>query len=635
MAVIRLDQAFLAYGDHALLNEVSLAIEAKDRIGLVGRNGMGKSTLMKVLAGTEKLDSGVRNISSDIVVNYLEQELPPADDKSVFDYLAEGLSEVGDLLRRFEALTHQEFTDKRMKERVQEAIELNNGWALQQRIHASLLELNLSAETLMSSLSGGWRKRVSIARALLAEPDVLLLDEPTNHLDIPAIEWLQKLIKSSDCALILITHDRRCLDEVVENILWLDRGNIMKFPGNYTAFLQGKEDFLAVEEKQNALFDKRLAEEEKWIRQGVKARRTRNEGRVRALKALREERKARIDVRGNVKMQLDDKQRSGKNVAELENVTFAYEGRTILKNVNALVQRGDRIALIGRNGAGKSTLLKLILGQLEPTSGKVTLGTSIQVAYFDQTRSQLDENQSVADNLAQGRESIEINGQQKHVMSYLSDFLFTPQRVRSPVSTLSGGEKNRLLLAKLFSKPANVLVLDEPTNDLDIETLELLEELVSDFKGTVLLASHDREFVDQIVDGTLFIDDEGGVHEHVGGFDDLIRQYGDLWPVDKASKGINQEAAPSTVKPEAVNAPAAKKSVKLSYKLQRELEDLPQQIEKAEQAIADFEQKMAAPGFYQQDHAKVAALTDALSAQQAALEAYFLRWDELDAMSQA
>lgn len=635
MAVIRLDKASLAYGDNPLLNEVDLAIESNSRIGLVGRNGMGKSTLMRVLAGTEKLDSGVRNVSSDIVVNYLEQELPKADETTVFDYLAQGLSDIGELLSRFEHLIHQELDDKGLKEleEVQTAIDHQDGWTVQQRIMTSLQDLGLDAEEQMQNLSGGWRKRVSIARALLAKPDVLLLDEPTNHLDIPAIEWLQQLIRTSNCALILITHDRRFLNEVVNEILWLDRGNIMRFQGNYSAFLQGRDDFLAVQERQNALFDKRLAEEEKWIRQGIKARRTRNEGRVRALKKMRDERKERIGVKGNVKMQLDDKQRSGKKVADLQGVSFSYGEKAILRPFDLLVERGDRIALIGRNGAGKSTLIKLILGSLKPTTGTVDLGTSIQIAYFDQTREALRDDLSVADNLSEGRESIEINGQQKHVMSYLSDFLFTPQRVRSPVSTLSGGEKNRLLLAKLFSKPANVLVLDEPTNDLDIETLELLEELLTEYKGTVLLASHDREFVDQIVDSTLFIDDVGDVHQHVGGFDDLIRQYGQLW----AARSVKAEVQAAVVedKKDVKSAEEPKKkTVKLSYKLQRELEVVPKQIEEAELAIAELEAKMAAPDFFQQEHDAISQITDALAKQQGLLEEYFLRWQELDEMTQ-
>ena len=623
-----MDQACIAFGDNALLDHVDFSIEPGEKIGLVGRNGMGKSTLMRVLAGTEKLDSGVYNCTKDVQVNYLPQSLPDADETTVFDYLAGGLEAIGDLLSRYEVLIHSEMNDAVMNEmeKVQHAIETQDGWALQQRIHSSLLDLGLEAETKMKSLSGGWRRRVAIARSLISKPDLLLLDEPTNHLDIPAIEWLQALINRADCAVVLITHDRRFLSEIAKKIIWLDRGNLMTFPGNFEAFLEGREEFLAVEQKQNALFDKRLAEEEKWIRQGVKARRTRNEGRVRALKELRKQRKARVDVKGNVNMQIDEGSRSGKLVTELENVSYGYGDERILSNVNLLIQRNDRIGIVGKNGAGKSTLLKLILGDLQPDTGTIRMGTKQQIAYFDQTRDQLDDNISVADNMAEGRESIEINGQQKHVISYLGDFLFTPQRVRSPVSTLSGGEKNRLLLAKLFSKQANILVLDEPTNDLDIETLELLEELIAGFKGTVIVVSHDREFVDQIVSSTLFIDNKGLVYEYVGGFNDLLRQHGELWP---SSSKQAEPARPVSEAP-AVEAAADKKTAKLSYKVQRELEELPKQIEETESKIAEIEQQMAADGFFQKKQDEVVKVTEKLSKQQHLLEQYYERWEQLE-----
>ncbi len=630
MALIRLDQACLAFGDNPLLDKVDFAIEPGERIALLGRNGMGKSTLMRVLAGTEKLDSGVRNIDSNIRVSYLTQELPEADNTTIFEYMAQGLAELGDLLSRYEKLISQPMDDEALKilEDVQSGIEQQQGWGMGQRIHSAISDLGLSPDSSMQSLSGGWRRRVAIARSLLAKPDVLLLDEPTNHLDIPAIEWLEKTLKSTNCTLILITHDRRFMSDLATRICWLDRGRLMSFPGDYENFIVQREEFLQVEEKQNALFDKRLAEEEKWIRQGVKARRTRNEGRVRALKALRQERSQRVDVKGNVEMQVDDRQRSGKLIAELENVSYSYGDRTILRDVNIMVQRQDRIGLIGKNGAGKTTLLKLILGDLQPTSGTIRLGTKQQIAYFDQLRDQLDDTMSVADNVSGGRDSIEINGRQKHIISYLGDFLFSPQRVRSPISTLSGGERNRLLLAKLFSKQANILVLDEPTNDLDVETLELLEELISNFEGTVIIASHDREFVDQIVTSTLFIDDEGYVHDYVGGFNDLLRQHGELWPEKKtpeASKPI-AKAAPAEKKP------AAPKS-KLSYKLQKELEKLPQQIEKVEQEISQLEETIADPAFYQQEGEAVSEKLKELADKQTQLEDYYERWQELDAMA--
>lgn len=626
MALLRLEKACIGFGDVPLLNEVDFALEPGEKIGLVGRNGMGKSTLLRVLAGTEKLDSGSVVITRDVRVNYLPQVLPAADETTVHHFLSGGFGDMGDLLSRYEELTHGAMDEAGLKEmeNLQGRIEAGKGWELQQRIAGSLSDLGLAAETRMDSLSGGWRRRVAIARALVAKPDLLLLDEPTNHLDIPAIEWLQELIKRADCAVILITHDRRFLTAIASKILWLDRGRLMTFPGNYEAFIRGREEFLETERKQNALFDKQLAEEEKWIRQGIKARRTRNEGRVRALKELRKERRARIEVKGNVAMQIEEGIRSGKLVAELEHVNCSQGGKTVLRDATLTIQRGDRIGIIGRNGAGKTTLLKLILGDLEPDSGNILRGTKQQVAYFDQTRDQINDNLSVADNLAEGRESVEVNGQLKHVIGYLGDFLFTPQRVRSPASTLSGGEKNRLLLAKLFSKPANILVLDEPTNDLDIETLELLEELITGFNGTVLVVSHDREFVDQIVTSTVFIDDSGRVQQYVGGFDDLLRQHGDLWPL--VTRGVK------TPEPVVVSAPQPVKKAqpKLSYKAQRELEELPLLIEKAETAIARIEAEMADPGFFRKSREEVDKTTAELTRQQGLLEQHYGRWQELE-----
>ncbi|NRB42013.1 MAG: ATP-binding cassette domain-containing protein [Pseudomonadales bacterium] len=419
MALIRLDNADLAYGDHALLKNVSFAIEHGEKIALIGRNGAGKSSLMRILTCEEKLDGGVINIDGSVKVNYLPQALPAADETTVFDYIALGLAELGEILAQFEHLIHTEMDDKALEklQRLQDAIDAQNGWDFQERIHASLTELNLDPETTMASLSGGWRKRVAIARAMVSAPDVLLLDEPTNHLDIPAIQWLQGLLSRSTASIVLISHDRRFLNEVATRILWLDRGNIMSFPGDYDAFLVGREQFLATEEKQNALFDKNLAEEEKWIRKGIKARRTRNEGRVRALKALRNERKARVDVKGNVNMQIDDTEKSGKLVVEMKDVSYAYNEQLIVKDVNLLVQRGDRIGVVGRNGAGKSTLIKLMLGELKTKNGSIRLGTKQKIAYFDQNRDELDETQTVADTVPEGRDFIEINGKSTHRMT--------------------------------------------------------------------------------------------------------------------------------------------------------------------------------------------------------------------------
>lgn len=631
MVMIRLDNAQLAYGDHPLLSDVSVAVEENDRIALIGRNGAGKSSFLRILAGTEKLDGGQIAKDKDIRASYLPQDLLPADETQVFDYVAGGLKDLGRLLSDYEHLVQDTSSEAALNKLqvLQDAIDAQQGWDYQQRIHTRLNALKLSPDTTLSSLSGGWRKRLSIIRTLVAEPDLLLLDEPTNHLDIPAIEWLQGELSRFSGGIVLISHDRQFLDDVANKIFWLDRGQLRSFKGGYSHYLKEKEHILQVEEAQNALFDKRLAEEEKWIRQGIKARRTRNEGRVRALKAMRDERKARVDQKGVVQMQIEASDKSGKRVAECKNISFDYDGKRIINSATVQIIRGDKIGIVGRNGAGKTTLVKLILGQLDPTSGSVKLGTNLEVAYFDQNREQLNTDASVADNLAEGREFIEINGKQKHVLSYLSDFLFAPERARSPVSTLSGGEKNRLLLAKLFSKPANLLVLDEPTNDLDIETLELLEELISDFKGTVLLISHDRAFIDQVVTSTLMITDDGRVHSYVGGFDDLKRQHGALW-VEESNVTDTQTTTTSdnSTQPQTAAKPTVKK--KLSYKLQRELDELPEQIDKTEKAIAELEALVSDSEFFKQPASEVKQKMQELTDLQTELEAYYDRWSELD-----
>ncbi|MCY4044457.1 MAG: ATP-binding cassette domain-containing protein [Cellvibrionales bacterium] len=636
MVMIRLDNAQLAYGDHPLLSDVSVAVEENDRIALIGRNGAGKSSFLRILAGTEKLDGGQMAKDKDIRVSYLPQDLPPADDTQVFDYVAGGLKDLGKLLTDYEHLVQDATTEAALNQLqvLQDAIDAQQGWDYQQRIHTRLNALNLEPTTLLSSLSGGWRKRLSIIRSMVSEPDVLLLDEPTNHLDIPAIEWLQGELSRFTGGIVLISHDRQFLDDVANKIFWLDRGQLRSFKGGYSHYLKEKDHILQVEEAQNALFDKRLAEEEKWIRQGIKARRTRNEGRVRALKAMREERKARVDQKGLVQMQIEASDKSGKRVAECKGISFEYDGKCIIDSATFNVLRGDKIGIVGRNGAGKTTLVKLILGQLTPSAGSVKLGTNLEVAYFDQNREQLNLDVSVADNLAEGREFIDINGKQKHVLSYLSDFLFTPERARSPVSTLSGGEKNRLLLAKLFSKPANLLVLDEPTNDLDIETLELLEELISDYQGTVLLISHDRAFIDQVVTSTLMITHQGRVYSYVGGFDDLKRQHGELWVEPLTSDSTKHQSSDSN---NAVNdaskaAPASKPKAKkkLSYKLQRELDALPGEIDEAEKAIAELEALVSDAEFFKRDADEVKQKMQVLSDLQSKLEAYYDRWSELD-----
>ncbi|MGC1331575.1 ATP-binding cassette domain-containing protein, partial [Pseudomonas sp.] len=546
---------------------------------------------------------------------------------------------VGALLAEYHHLSQNIVTDEDLTKlmHVQSDLEARDGWRLQQLVDSTLSRLQLPADKTLAQLSGGWRRRVLLAQALVSEPDLLLLDEPTNHLDIGAIAWLEEALSSFGGAVLFITHDRSFLQNLATRILELDRGGLIDWNGDYASFLVHKEAMLSAEETANALFDKRLAQEEVWIRQGIKARRTRNEGRVRALKELRVERGERRERQGKANIQLDTAEKSGKQVMVVENVSFAHPGGPFLvKDFSMVLQRQDRIGLLGANGTGKTTLLKLMLGDLEATSGKVEAGTRLEVAYFDQLRHQLDLEKTVIDNLAEGRDFIEIDGQNRHVLSYLGDFLFSPQRARTPVKALSGGERARLLLAKLFSKPANLLVLDEPTNDLDVETLELLEEVLSSFKGTVLMVSHDRAFLDNVVTSTLVFEGEGKVREYVGGYQDWIRQGGSpkLLGVTENKSGkaeLNSAVvtAPAAAPAPATEAPAAKK--KLSYKLQRELEALPGEIEAQEQKIAALEAAMADAGFYQKPAAETAKVIADLEQAQAKLDQMVERWAELDA----
>ncbi|WP_439107992.1 ATP-binding cassette domain-containing protein [Congregibacter sp.] len=629
MDLLRLEQANLHFGTHVLLDSVDLQISTGQRLGLLGRNGEGKSTLLKILAGDLALDGGERWLRPGTRIARLEQELPDTEDISVYDYVAGGLAETGALLRRFEQLTSSADADLVELERVQHALEAADGWQLGQRVESTLSQLDLKRETLMSSLSGGWRRRAALARALVSDPDILLLDEPTNHLDIPAIEWLQEQLTGLRCALVLITHDRRFLQGVADHIAELDRGNLTVWRGSYEGFLSHREQQLAAEEKANALFDRRLSDEEKWIRQGIKARRTRNEGRVRALKAMREERSARRERTGTANLNVDTAQRSGKIVAELEDVSVVLGGRTIIKPSSLLLQRGDRVGIVGPNGAGKSTLIRLLTGELSPQTGTVRLGSKLEVAYGDQQRSTLDPSKNLIDNVCGGQDFIEIGGRRKHAVSYLGDFLFAPQRLRTPVGALSGGEQNRAVLALLFSKPVNLLVLDEPTNDLDIETLELLEELFMEFKGTVLLVSHDRAFMDNVVTSILVLSGDGTIEEHAGGFSDWEARGGRLFPLDAMPHEVATTVAS---KPEPAPAPTAKPSNqrKLSYKEQRELEGLPGEIETLESRQAELETTCADPAFYEGDADEVKKLLAELAGIGEELEAKIERWTELE-----
>ncbi|MWJ29363.1 ATP-binding cassette domain-containing protein [Halomonas sp. ZH2S] len=636
MTLLRLEQLQLAYGTHVLLNRADLTVEKGERLGLVGRNGTGKSTLLKLVAGEILPDEGTIWRAPGLKIGVLAQELPESSGMTIFDMVAQGLPEAGEILAEYNHLIHQHEPDMNRMATLQTRLEAIDGWSFHQRIDVILTRLGLPPEAEMNALSGGWRRRVALARALVAEPDLLLLDEPTNHLDLDTIAWLEEQLLAFNGAVLLITHDRTFLSKLATNILELDRGKLGRYPGSYVEYQERKQHELEVEAREHALFDKKLAQEEVWIRQGVKARRTRNEGRVRELEQMRMERSQRRERQGQANLVVDSGERTGKRVVELKGVIQRFGEETIIDNLSLEIQRGDRIGFLGRNGAGKTTLLKILLGQLEPTEGDVRLGTNLKVAYFDQLRAGLEPNKTVYDNVAQGSDRVTVGGKDRHVMSYLQDFLFTPERVRQPVKALSGGESNRLLLAKLFTQPANVLVLDEPTNDLDMETLELLEELLLDFDGTLLLVSHDRAFMDNVVTSILAFEGEGRVREYVGGYTDWVRQGGTLPPAPW------QGAARQNTEPTAVPEPAAKKNqaaapakkaVKLSYKLQRELDSLPLEIERLEGEIQAMEQNIADPAFYQQDSETVTITLQKLSDSQNALEAAMERWMELEAMA--
>jgi ATP-binding cassette subfamily F protein uup len=630
MPLLRLDAASLHYGTQVLLDEVDLTITRGDRLGLLGRNGTGKTTLLKILAGELQPDSGDRWLRPGVRLARLQQELPEGDDLSVYEVVASGLADAGRLVAEYHRLVHDgNATDLDQLARVQQQLENVDGWTLQQRVDTVISQLQLPADASMGELSGGWRRRVALAQALVCDPDILLLDEPTNHLDIPAINWLEEQLRNFRGSLVLITHDRRFLQNVANCIAELDRGHLTVWRGDYRGFLQHREHQLLAEERANELFDKKLAQEEVWIRQGIKARRTRNEGRVRALEAMRAERGRRRERQGRAGFGVEEAGRSGKIVAELEHVSKAFGDQVVIRDFSTIIQRGDRIGIVGANGAGKSTLVKILLGELQPDSGTVKFGSKLEVAYSDQLRGKLDPEKNLIDNVCGGQEFIEINGKRRHAISYLGDFLFSPERVRTPVKALSGGEQNRAVLARLFSKPANLLVLDEPTNDLDIETLELLEEILLGFEGTVLLVSHDREFMDNAVTSLLVLEGNGVVSEHAGGYSDWLARGGRLQEAGSQPAGAPKATEPDPVEA-AATAPEKKPRPKLSYKEQRELDALPVRIDELEQQQQALEHTMSGPEFYQQDHTRIKDVTDQLAAVQAELDAAFERWAELE-----
>ncbi|KZX77751.1 ABC transporter ATP-binding protein [Oleiphilus sp. HI0009] len=636
MSIVRLEGVSLAYGLKPLLDEVDFAIERSQRLCLLGRNGEGKSTLMRLLMKQAEPDSGTVIFDKNLKIGFLSQDLPDADEQKAFDVVAQGLPELGALLSEYHALVDAGGEDLDRMERLQTSIEAQGGWTFDNRVMQILKRFNIQPDAPMSSLSGGWRRRVMLAQALISEPDLLLLDEPTNHLDINAIRWLEKTLSDFQGALLFVSHDRAFIKSLATGIIELDRGHIRAFNGSYAQYLVEKEKLLEEEEKQNKLFDKRLSEEEAWIRQGIKARRTRNEGRVRALKAMREERKGRIEKQGAASFKIEASNKSGKKVAQLEHVDFAFEdGRQLVKDFSTTIMRGDRIGLIGANGAGKTTLLKLILGQLEPQSGTVNLGTKLEVAYFDQLRDGLDADKTVIENVADGHDFVELGGGSKHVIGYLNDFLFTVARARTPVRALSGGETNRLLLAKLFAQPANLIVMDEPTNDLDVSTLELLEEKLGEFDGTLLLTSHDRDFIDQVVTSTMVFEGDGRVREYVGGYQDWVRQTGGALVDEQAllNKGQTEALKPEVKAQVAQKKAEPLKKKKLSYKLQRELDQMPDLIADLEEEVAALQNEVSRPDFYSKEHTYVEQQTTALTSLQEKLEATIERWMELEEMA--
>ena len=627
MPLLKLDNASLHYGTQVLLDEVDLVITKGAKLGLLGRNGAGKTTLLKILAGELGPDSGERWLRPGVKLARLQQTLPEADELTVYDVIAAGLAEAGALIAQYHHLLQDsDDTDLDALARVQQQLENVDGWALQQRVETIISQLQLPPDSTMGELSGGWRRRVALGQALVSDPDILLLDEPTNHLDIPAINWLEEQLRNFRGSLILITPDRRFLQNVANSIAELDRGHLTVWRGDYQGFLAHREQQLQAEERANELFDKRLAQEEVWIRQGIKARRTRNEGRVRALEAMRNERSRRRERQGGAGFAGEDASQSGKIVAELKKVSQAFEGRTVIRDFSTIIQRGDRIGIVGANGAGKSTLVKILLGELQPDSGEVKRGTKLEIAYSDQLRGKLEPEKNLIDNICGGQEFIEINGKRRHAISYLGDFLFSPERVRTPVKALSGGEQNRAVLARLFSKPANLLVLDEPTNDLDIETLELLEEILLNFDGTVLLVSHDREFMDNVVTSLLVVEGKGVVSEHAGGYSDWLARGGRL--IEHGATPDKPEPKAQTAAPEAPKTAAKKR--KLSYKEQRELDAMPALLESLEQRQKTLEATMSDANFYQREHTKVQDVIAQLAAVNSEMETAFERWAELD-----
>lgn len=628
MSLIRLEDVNLEFGTTKLLDHANLSIEEKERICIIGRNGAGKTTLMRMLIDEIQPDHGEIHRRSLLRVSQLQQTLPDASEEKVFDVVLSGLSEQAKRIARFEQISSIENKsreeDKEWEE-LQNAIESGGGWNIELQTEKIISQLDLPAEKKISELSGGWRRRVVLGKALVSEPDILLLDEPTNHLDITTIEWLEHVVRGYRGTVIFITHDRNFLQRLATRIVEIDRARLISWPGNYQNYLKNKEKALAEEDTNNSLFDKKLAVEENWIRQGVKARRTRNEGRVRALQSMRDEYTSRIKRQRKATIQVESAEKSGRKVCELRSIRHGYGDETLIEGFKFKLMRGDRIGLIGNNGVGKSTLLKIMLGQIEPDEGTVKIGTNIELGYFDQVKRDLNVDKSIAENVGEGRDYISVNGKERHVIGYLRNFLFPPKRCMEPVKILSGGEKNRVSLAKMFSKPTNLLILDEPTNDLDIEMLEVLEERLVQYDGTMIIVSHDRSFLDNVVTSVLVFEDNGTIEHYVGNYSDWAKRGKGLKISDDEPSRLNESR-----QTENLEAKPSAKAKKLSYKLQRELELLPAEIEKLEKETEQLQALIAEPSFYDKDFSETQDTLKELSAKQGLLDTKTARWIELE-----
>jgi ATP-binding cassette subfamily F protein uup len=628
MALLRFDEVSLEFGDLRILNEAEFSIDAGERVCLIGRNGAGKSTTLKLISGDLEPDRGEIVRAQDLVISQLAQTLPEAMDLPVRDVVRSGLNDIEALLAEYQRRSKLDLDRHGMLEleALHAKIDAHEGWHVEQRVDTVITELSLPADRKLNELSGGWRRRVALARALVQKPNLLLLDEPTNHLDIATIRWLEDHVYSYPGAVIFITHDRAFLQRLATRIVEIDRARLTSWPGNYADYLRRKEKSLEDEAAANARFDKKLEEEEAWIRQGIKARRTRNEGRARTLMKMREERAQRVSPEARARIHIEEAEQSGRKVIRAKNVSYRFGDAPLIEGFSIKIIRGDRIGLIGNNGVGKTTLLRLLLGQLEPQSGTIKHGTNLEIGYFDQLRQTLDLEKSVAYNVGDGRTYLRLNGKDRHVVGYLKGFLFSPKRAQTPVKSLSGGERNRVILAKLFTRPANLLVLDEPTNDLDIETLEVLEEKLCEYSGTLIVVSHDREFLDNVVTSTIVFEEDGRIQEYVGGYSDWLRHGKQLAVTDNPyeAEGRRRRAAERR---------RLRPATKLSYKDQRELDALPAEIEGLEAAVAQLQETLADPGFYAQDGDAVRETLARLAATEAELERRVERWGELETLA--